>query len=161
MTQPRKYVETPILMPAPLFDRLIDEDPSNQEEAQPLKTYTIEETLQSIGQELSRLLNTRTSTVPYSIYASREELNTQDLSNQFGLPDFSTYDITNPLSAQRLIRQITRVVAHYESRLTKISVRILGLDVNKKLIVEISGILYALPSLERFTFNVEMENSNK
>lgn len=150
-------METPILIAAPLFDRLIDEDPSNPDEAQPLKAYTIEETIESIGQELGRLLNTRTSTVPYSIYASREELNTPDLSNQYGLPDFSTYDVTNVLSAQRLIRQISRLVEHYESRLTKVSVKILGLDANKKLLVEISGLLYTYPTAERFTFNVEME----
>lgn len=145
------------LMPAPLFDRLVDENPLAQEESRPLKTYTIDETLQSISQELYYLLNTRTSIIPYSIYATREEVEETDISNRYGLPDFSKFGIPDSTAGKKLARQICRAVEHYESRLSNVSVRLVGLDQNQHLVIEISGIVYAYPSRERFTFPVAID----
>jgi type VI secretion system lysozyme-like protein len=146
-----------ISFPAPLFDRLVDDNPLILEELHPLKTYTMDETLQSISQELHYLLNTRSSAIPYSIYATREDLMSEDLSNRYGLADLPRFDVMESLAAKRLARQIRRTVEHYESRLSNVSVALLGFTENKQLMIQISGIVYAYPSGQRFTFPVSID----
>lgn len=143
--------------PVPLFDRLIDENPEVQDEVHPFVYYTVEETLQSIGQELSHILNTRTSAIPYSLNATREEVLDEDISHRYGLPDFSKFDITESNSARKFVQQICRVVEHYESRLSYVSVKVIGIDANKHLRIEISAILKGFPAKERFTFPVAID----
>lgn len=157
MAVPKLKPKPVVTFPAPLFDRLIDEEPEIDVELQPFKTYTVDETLQSIGQQLYLLLNTRTSAIPYSIYATREQVLEDDLSLRYGLPDFSRFDVMESNSARLLVRQICRIVEHYESRLSRVGVRLIGLDLNKHLRIEISGILYGTPARERFTFPVAID----
>ena len=144
-----------------LFDRLVDHNPRVQEEAIPFKTYTVPEVVESIARELDNLLNTRTSRIPYSMYASREELLDTDLSYRYGLPDFSQFDVADDRGADLLVRQIRRLVEHYEPRLSNIGVRILGSDVSKRLIVEISGVINVFPTPESFTFPVTLHGSGQ
>ena len=143
---------------APLFDRLIDENPRVQEEPLPFKSYTVPQVLESIGRELGNLLNTRSSKIPYSIYASREELYDQELSHSYGLPDFSKFDIADAHGADLLIRQVKRLVEHYEPRLSNVGVRIAGADQDKRLVIEITGIINVFPAPEEFTFPVKIED---
>lgn len=157
MALPKAESRLPVTMPAPLFDRLADENPEQKVELQPFQTYSIDETLLSIAQELDYLLNTRTSQIPYSIYASRENLMDTDVSHRYGLPDFARFDTTDSFGAKRLARQIRRTVEDYESRLSNVTVRLIGMDNRQKLIVEISGIVYAMAPQQRFTFSVKLD----
>lgn len=145
---------------APLFDRLKDESPDVKTEPVPFKVYTVPEVVDSIARELDNLLNTRSSRVPYSMYASREDLAQDELSHTYGLPDFTSYDVADSAGQDLLVRQIKRLVDHYESRLSNIGVRILGSDKNKRLIVEISGIINVFETPERFTFPVKIKEPN-
>jgi type VI secretion system lysozyme-like protein len=160
MALPKPKSQKVFTMAAPLFDRLRDENPKVQEEVEPFNTYTMSETVRSIGQELFHMLNTRTSQIPYSIYATREDLMDTDLNHHYGLPDFASFDVVESMAAQKLARQIRRVVEHYECRLSNVGVRLVGLDENEKLIVEISGIVYLDPYHERHTFPIEITRSN-
>ena len=144
---------------APLFDRLVDENPRVIEEPIPFKTYSVPEVIASISRELDNLLNTRSSKIPYSLYASREELRDENLSHHYGLPDFRHFDVADDQGAALLVRQIRRIVEHYESRLSNIGVRILGSDGDKRLIVEISGIVNVFPTPESYTFPVTINQS--
>ena len=100
---------------APLFDRLIDAEPQASFETKPFIYYNAEELFLSIAQEVSRLLNTR------STYA---RLDNKDVSQTirwsiigYGYIDFSGLSGDAPYVWKRLCDSMSETIMHFEPRI--------------------------------------------
>jgi len=100
----------------PLFDRLVDRDPTLRRELRPLRTLDRGGLKESIRRELERLLNTRSS-LPADRLAARERS-----VIDYGVPDFSTFAARSHADRQRLAAELRRAIAVYEPRLAGVRV---------------------------------------
>jgi type VI secretion system protein ImpF len=125
---------------APLFDRLIDDDPTEETDSSFKMILSPQELIDSIQLEVSRILNTRL-TAKNKDY---EEL-TQDPLN-FGLPflfgfqDFQSFDSTNSVQRRRMAFTCQQAIAKFEPRLSDVKVKIQGFNkITQALEVHITG----------------------
>jgi type VI secretion system lysozyme-like protein len=102
---------------APLFDRLFDRAPRDQNDVQH-RILERDRVVESIGLELSRLLNTRCA-------GSMEHLADEERTViNYGLPDFSALSPTTERDRERLARLIADAVRAFEPRLRNPIVRV-------------------------------------
>jgi len=102
----------------PLFDRLVDRDPTLRRELRPLRTLDRGGLRESVRRELERLLNTRSS-LPADRLAARERS-----SIDYGVPDFSMFSAASFADRQRLAEIVRRAIAAYEPRLAGVRVHL-------------------------------------
>lgn len=100
--------------PMPLFDRLSSAQ-STAGARSPL--ISPEQLDQSIGQELSRLLNTR------SRLAFSEFHNSTGTAIDYGIPDFSALFPNSRPDLERLQDAVRQAIVHYEPRLKEVTVK--------------------------------------
>ncbi|KYF83277.1 hypothetical protein BE17_17265 [Sorangium cellulosum] len=104
----------------PLFDRLVDEDPSQRSEARPKRSHDLDALRASVRRELERLLGTRCP-VPGDVALSR-----QRTVIDYGLPDL---DLGGRASIKeerlRVARLVRQAIEAYEPRLARIEVELL------------------------------------
>ncbi|WP_437306872.1 type VI secretion system baseplate subunit TssE [Sorangium sp. So ce388] len=104
----------------PLFDRLVDEDPSQRSEARPKRSHDLDALRASVRRELERLLGTRCP-VPGDVALSR-----QRTVIDYGLPDL---DLGGRASIKeerlRVARLVRQSIEAYEPRLARIEVELL------------------------------------
>lgn len=99
-----------------LFERLVDDEPESQVEAQPLRVLEVEALRESVRREVARLLNTRR---PHSeALQDREELTVLD----YGIPDFSHLAAASPSDRQHLGAILVRAISTFEPRLSQVEV---------------------------------------
>lgn len=103
---------------APLFDRLVDEEPAVLHEPQPKRTLDSAGLRLSIARELDRLLNTRTPLAVGEL--ERRPRCTLD----YGIPDLSLFWPFDADSETMLVGLIERSIEAYEPRLRKPRIRI-------------------------------------
>lgn len=107
---------------APLFDRLIDENPSVPHEYPPFITYDTDELFMSIAAEVSRLLNTR------SFYARWQEGETPDEIRWsvlgYGYFDFSSVTGASGESWDKLAEMMAETVMRFEPRFLNVHVEV-------------------------------------
>lgn len=96
---------------APLFDRLVDDDPSVPYELQPFRVLDAAGLRASVEAELDRLLNTRAPVAADEV--ARRERSTID----YGIPDLSYFWRQDTGSASELERTIEQAIAAFEPRL--------------------------------------------
>ncbi len=96
---------------APLFDRLVDEDPTQESEPTPLRALDKKGLFASIRRELNRLCNTRSQK---GIEAWSAESRT---AVNYGIPDTATLSPRSPIDMARLARALETAFAAYEPRL--------------------------------------------
>lgn len=124
VAEPRRDAGAPI----PLFDKLINEDPTHPHEAPPKRFYNKFELIQSIEREVNRILNVR-ATIKRDLYTSlSEEKPYFGLPGMFGLPDFSQYDATNRTHWPHIAQLCQQTITDFEPRLKNIEVQILEFD---------------------------------
>jgi type VI secretion system protein ImpF len=104
----------------PLFDRLVDEDPSRRAEARPKRTCDLAALHESVRRELGRLLGTRCPVAgDVALARARTVID-------YGLPDLDLGGRAlvkeDRLRVARLIRQ---TVEAFEPRLTRVEVELL------------------------------------
>jgi type VI secretion system protein ImpF len=97
--------------PVPLFDRLVDDDPSVPYEPQPRRVLDAAGLRASVEAELDRLLNTRAPVAADEI--ARRERSTID----YGIPDLSYFWSQDADSESELARTIEQAIAAFEPRL--------------------------------------------
>jgi type VI secretion system protein ImpF len=114
--------------PAPLFDRLIDDDPETISEHPIKKYYSRFEVIQSIEREVERILNTR-ATVKRAEYEdfSEDPLNF-GLPEMFGLGDFSQFDAASMQQWPRIIDLCEQAILRYEPRIKNVTANVTGFD---------------------------------
>ncbi len=97
--------------PAPLFDRLVDVRPHEPVEVHPRRWFTEQEFADSIRDELTRLLNTRTD-------IARERWERGPLTVvDYGIPDFTGWFKGSDADMRRLADDIRRAILAFEPRL--------------------------------------------
>lgn len=113
---------------APLFDRLVDPPPFDRSagrEHRPFRTLDRQELRESVRRELQRLFNSRAA-APVSRLEERE-LTVID----YGVPDFATLSLKNPLDRERMAAILVRTVTAFEPRLREVRVEVRELEGEK------------------------------
>ncbi len=104
--------------PAPLFTRLIDNQPDQAHEAHPLRTLDRDGLLASLKSELDGLVTTR---VPLNARAWLAQPKTVAI---YGLPDFADLSPQNPNHRDLVKQVVAEAVHHFEPRLRDPEVRV-------------------------------------
>lgn len=102
----------------PLFDRLVDREPSRMVLGASPKTLDREELKASVRNELNNILNSRCSFPEKAKGAADKSI------INYGLPDFSAFDPTSQKSRDGLIAMVAQIIKKWEPRLTNIKVSV-------------------------------------
>ena len=102
----------------PLFDRLVDRDPTLRRELRPMRTLGRAGLRESVRRELEMLLNTRTS-----LPANRLSLRERSVID-YGIPDCSMFSPRSFDDRGRLAEILRRAIAAYEPRLAGVRVTV-------------------------------------
>lgn len=133
-----------------LFERLVDENPAVQREAQPFRIYDVGGVRESVERELVRLLNTR---CPLPASAVDEQDRTVI---DYGVPDFAYMAASSGTDVQQLARILERAIAAYEPRLKEVHVSLEPASNNHAAVIgAITGILVVGSVREPVSFPVE------
>ena len=131
----------------PLFDRLAD---TAQAMESPLQTPA--QLAQSIGRDLSRLMNTRSPrTLKEFFMADRTTLD-------YGIPDFTALSPQSPTDCQTMQSAIAFAVASYEPRLQNVSVVATGSSHGTAASISISGLVTIYMQLQPVRFDLQLDN---
>ena len=138
-----------------ILDRLIDDEPHVEIEAEKERTQQLKELRQSVRRDLENLLNTRYRMVQPSSDYSELEIS---LLN-YGLPDLATVNITDTDKKKEFTRNLERILKEYEPRFK--SVKVTHLDnheqVDRTLRFRVNATLYADPAPEIVVFDSILE----
>ncbi|WP_437762357.1 type VI secretion system baseplate subunit TssE [Sorangium sp. So ce281] len=104
----------------PLFDRLVDDNPSQRSEARPKRSHDLDALRASVLRELERLLGTRCP-VPGDVALAR-----QRTVIDYGLPDLELggRDVVKE-DRFRVARLVQQTIEAYEPRLARVEVELL------------------------------------
>ena len=144
---------------APLFDRLVDENLSVQEEIRPFQTLTRQELFDSITTELSLVLNTRPTAKRLADTQTADTVSDYQFPVFFGLADFSWFEGSNDFSLHQVVRRLEEIITHFEPRLKNPKLRVKDMD--KSILgmhVEITGDVLVDEVMERYNFPVTINN---
>lgn len=142
-----------------ILDRLLDDEPRVQVEAEMSRHQRIRELRGSVRRDLENLLNTR-----YRLLAppeSCEELQTS-LAN-YGLPDLATVNITDLDKKREFTRNLEKVLKTYEPRFktVKVSYQDNKDRGDRTLRFRIDATLYADPAPEIVVFDSVLEPASR
>ncbi len=132
-----------------LLDRLIDQDPDNQQELSKSQRQQLAELYQSIRRDLENLLNSRSSGIQWP--NAWNELNTSLFS--YGLEDF----MGNVRS--QFCENLSVAIQRFEPRFKAIEVKLLAStdDQDRTLRIRIEGLLYVGAAPEPIIFDSVLE----
>ena len=137
-----------------LFDRLVDLDPLQAVERQPLRVLDRDGLRESVRREVARLLNTR-APLPPSARAGRERT-----VLEYGLPDFSARYTRDPDAQAEMAREIERCIDAYEPRLRGVRVEVEPMaNSQRELAVRVSGLMVSGDVVEPVSFPVAIEEA--
>lgn len=139
---------------APLLDRLVDEDPRVREEGTIPYAQAVRRLRVALRRDLEWLLNTRRTIVtppewctelPYSLF-------------HYGLPDLTSYSMSNPNDQDRLASMIEQAVTTFEPRLMNVAVSMLNAKGGARVVkFQIEGYLRIEPGPERIQFDTTLD----
>lgn len=139
---------------APLFDRLIDDDPGVPNEPVPRRYLDLDGLAESVRQEIHTVLNTRCGWGESEIdYESR------------GVPDYGLIDLShlytnNPQDRAKVARHVARTIAAYEPRMTQVNVVVEGIQKEtKRLDLRIEGGLRFGTMIEPVSFPLRIDGN--
>lgn len=144
--------------PVPLFDRLMDDNPSSDEESTPLRRYSRDELKASIQREVEQLLNTRPG------YLRLQELDEPDEMVEgttlfYGAHYFGDFDVTSSEGRRQIARSLAQSIERFEPRLQDVTVAISDFDkVKSRLAVVIDGTLVSGNIREQWSFPVQISD---
>lgn len=140
---------------ASLFDRLIDEEPGRRTEERPLSTHNVEQLVESIEAEVTRVLNARNP-----LLAAPEGLERSVID--YGVNDFASLYTENEPARAELEAMLRTALETYEPRLARVQVEVQGEPLSQSMLeVRISGDLVATPVPAAISFKVQLENVRK
>lgn len=140
---------------SPLFDRLMDDQPDQTSEVH--VGQTLEQMKRSIVEELMHLFNTRRS-----LNATEDEAEgTYQSLLQYGLPDLASINPKDPDECQHLCREMERLIALFEQRLTDVHVSHVTQDSTKgnSLSFRIEATINLDPDPAPLVLNTKLETS--
>jgi len=141
-----------------VFDRLIDYEPFNSRETPHSQTQTMREIRESVMRDLEHLLNTR-----WRCQSWPPELN--ELSSSlinYGIPDFSSIDLSSDLDRNSLREAIEFAIRTFETRFVSVHVEIpeKNKSEDRTLHFIIRAELHATPAPEPIVFDSRLEPSD-
>jgi type VI secretion system lysozyme-like protein len=152
LAEPKRFVGAPM----PLFDRLLDNDPDTIEEYPVKRYYNRFELIQSIEQEVSRILNTRATAKRTEQDSLSLEPLSKGLPECFGLMDFSQYDGANPGDWDRISKICVQAINRYEPRLKSVAVTVTAFDRKTQSLQAVIQAVLAMKEIQgEVTFPVE------
>lgn len=141
-----------------LLDRLLDDNPEADWEANPNESWDVQMLVESIRQDLEDLLNTRLGfgdEIPGEFSEVKKSLVV------YGLPDISSFSRKSQQDQRRLIQIIENAIKTFEPRLHQVQVSVKekpGADkFEKSLQFTIVGVLRVDPAPERVVFDTQLE----
>jgi type VI secretion system protein ImpF len=138
-----------------VFDRLLDDEPTNSREVAASRRQVLRELKQSVGRDLEQLLNTRQrcGELPKPL----TELETSLVN--YGIPDFTGVNMSVPSERDRLRGIIQRVIEQFEPRFKTVRVRMVeNADAqDRTLRLRIEGLLKVDPAPEPVVFDSQLE----
>lgn len=153
LAEPKRSTGAPI----PLFEKLINDNPSALDEIPPKRFYNRFELMQSIQDELSRIMNTRAGVKKIDYEQLSKDPKNFALPQMYGLSDFSHYDASARGDYPRIARLCETAIRLYEPRLKNPVVTITGFDLNKSILnVIIDAELNVADFQEEVTFPLEI-----
>ena len=145
----------------PFFDRLIDDSPDTPTEHPKKILLNRAQVLESIVNEVSRLLNTRLSATAkiYSFYRNQDY--GLGLPWMYGVPDFTSMDPANKTQWVRISELFENAINYFEPRLQKVKVSLYLFDgQSQRLYVSIRGQVVMQDFQQPVAFGVEINNIN-
>lgn len=100
----------------PLFDRLVDEDPSVGREVRPRRTLDRRGLIESVRRELEQVFNTRCPVPAHQLGRRRRSV------IDYGIPDFSHLSARNHDDRERLAGLLRDAIEAFEPRLAAVNV---------------------------------------
>lgn len=140
---------------ASVFDRLMDNDPSNQAEAEKSKHQQIQALRASVRRDLEHLLNTR-----YRVVSPPEEYkNVESSILNYGLPDLATINILSPSQKKDFVYRLEKILRDFEPRFKSVRVQFVenSDSSDRTLRFRIDATLYADPAPETIVFDSILE----
>ncbi|MFL0802495.1 MAG: type VI secretion system baseplate subunit TssE [Agarilytica sp.] len=138
-----------------ILDRLIDDEPHVNIEAEKNRHQQLRELRNSVRRDLENLLNTRYRMLEPS--SSYDELESSLLN--YGMPDLATVNITDNEKKKEFTRHLEKIIREYEPRFK--SVRVTFIDnqekVDRTLRFRVNATLYADPAPEVVVFDSVLE----
>jgi type VI secretion system protein ImpF len=142
------------LLPS-VLDRLIDEDPTTNNENPRSRNQVLHELKQSVRRDLENLLNTRWRCSQWP-----PALNELDVSLvNYGIPDFTGVNMGGPDNRVRMRRIIERVIKTFEPRFVRVNVKLLenSDSFDQTLRFQVDGLLHAEPAPEPVVFDTLLQ----
>ncbi|MEO8126605.1 MAG: type VI secretion system baseplate subunit TssE [Bryobacteraceae bacterium] len=150
-------VDTDSIVTLSILDRLIDNEPSNRNEAVLSRAQSVRTLKSALRRDLEWLLNTRR--IADDILDGYPDL--AKSAYGFGLPDFTSFSFANVKDRARLLRALESAIRNFEPRL--MAVRVVPLETQsesgaKKLLrFQIEGLLRMDPAPERVSFDTVLQ----
>lgn len=149
-----KVREDQLLVPS-VLDRLLDDNPDQQQELPKARHQVLRELKQSVRRDLENLLNTRWRCVSWPPNLDELELS---LVN-YGIPDFTGVNMGAPAERERLRRLVEQIVRKFEPRFKTVKVQMLANrdEADRTLRFRIDAMLHAEPAPEPVIFDSQLE----
>ena len=139
---------------APLLDRLTDEDPRVRQEGPVSYAQAVRRLRIALRRDLEWLLNTRQVIVPVPEWCTELPYSLF----QYGLPDLTSFSVSNPQDQDRLASMIEQAVANFEPRLMNVTVALLTSKSGARVVkFQIEGLLRIEPGPERIQFDTTLD----
>jgi type VI secretion system protein ImpF len=146
------------LMPS-VLDRLLDDRPDETAEPPTARGRGLRELKAAVRRDLEFLLNARCNfiEIPEDLPEARKSL------LMFGLPDFSTYNLSNTPGRQKLVKIVEKLVRQFEPRLSRVEVSIVqdARTRDRSVQFRIDGLLRVDPSPEPVSFDTLLLHNNE
>ncbi len=138
--------------PAPLFERLVDENPEIKAEAPPFRLLNQEQFFESVIQGIKSLLQTR---CPISFKALSESDRTV---LNYGIPDMSYSGLNSTTRTTRILRAIKETIESYETRCRNVEVVVHEKKPeNLELVIEVRARLFVEGRFEPLSFPINLQ----
>jgi type VI secretion system protein ImpF len=146
------------LMPS-VLDRLLDDRPDVSTESPAQRGRGLRDLKISVRRDLEYLLNARCNFVeiPDDLVEARKSL------LMFGLPDFSTFNLSSPAGRQKLIKIVEKLIRVFEPRLTRVEVSLVqdARAADRSIHFRIDGLLRVEPTPEPVSFDTLLMHNNE
>lgn len=151
--------------PAPLFNRLTDENLEAPSEPTPLFIYTKDQVIESVIKEASNILNTR-CVLPYKDYeAMAPSTLTYGIPDLYGFFDQSYADPSRPEDVEKLCAFMANALEMFDPRIKNVSVSLQRYDqANQTAHMVVNATLKLEQVVESISFPVlvdQLENLGK
>lgn len=148
-------IDNEIRVTPSVFDRLIDYEPDQPQEAPKSRSTSLRELKQAVRRDLEWLLNTRVHVQEIGEGQLEEARKSVAF---FGMPDFTGVSIRSHLEQKRLSRALETAIKHFEPRFIDLKVTLDPIDeVDRQIRFRIEARLDLEPTPEPIAFDTILQ----